>query len=268
MLRKISLSFCVVLFFLTLFLIICSYGNQPPAGFYVDLNGNDSNPGTLNKPWATINHAAEVVKAGESVYIRGGTYRVNQQIRAKNSGTKIAWIVYSAYPGEQVIIDARDIQVGPPVGTPPFPHDQGAFQVEKVSYIRIKNLELNNSHSAGFTVRDSHHIELYNNTTKSTYSSGIAVWCDRKSGRICEHNRVLGNTIVDANTFEMLMPGFSKPGETPHEALSVGDIQYFEIAYNHLYKCVKEGIDVKGSSRHGTVHHNYVHNLERQGIYI
>jgi hypothetical protein len=32
----------------------------------------------------------------------------------------------------------------------------------------------------------------------------------------------------------MLMPGFEKPGEAPHEALSVGDIQHFKIAYNHL----------------------------------
>ncbi|HEY9602044.1 MAG TPA: right-handed parallel beta-helix repeat-containing protein [Allocoleopsis sp.] len=268
MLRKASIVSCVVLFFLIVFPIVSCHPELDPNGVYVALNGNDSNPGTLEKPWATINHAAEVAKAGETVYIRGGTYRLNQQIRAKNSGTKTAWIVYSSYPGEQAILDARDIQIGPPVGNPPFPHDQGAFQVEKVSYIRIKNLELDNSHSAGFTVRDSHHIELYNNTTKTTYSSGIAVWCNLKSGRTCEHNRVLGNTIVNANTFEMLMPGFERPREAPHEALSVGDIQYFEIAYNHLYDCVKEGIDVKGSSRHGAIHHNYVHNLERQGIYI
>jgi hypothetical protein len=268
MFRPISILLFVALFFSAL--LLTTRGNANPAKntFYVALNGSDSNPGTFDKPWATINHAAEALKAGETLYLRGGTYRISQQIRSKNSGTEKAWIVYSSYPGEQAIIDAQDVKVGPPVGNPPFPHDQGAFQIERVSYTRIKNLELNNSHSAGFTVRDSHHIELYNNTAKTTYSSGIAVWCGNQEGQGCEHNKVIGNTIVKANTYDMIMPGFERGEETPHEALSIGDIHYFEVAYNHIYDCDKEGIDVKGSSKHGTVHHNYIHNLARQGLYV
>ncbi|HEY9635750.1 MAG TPA: right-handed parallel beta-helix repeat-containing protein [Coleofasciculaceae cyanobacterium] len=268
MFRKISILSFVVLLFLALLLPAHGNVDKPETNFYVALNGSDSNPGTFDKPWVTINHAADVLKAGETVYIRGGTYRINQQIVAKNSGTEKAWIVYSSYPGEQAIIDASDVKVGPPVGTPPFPHDQGAFQVERVSYIRLNNLKLTNSHSAGFTVRDSHHIKLYNNTASTTYSSGIAVWCSNNLGRGCEHNKVIGNTVIKANTYDMIMPGFDRGEETPHEALSVGDIYYFEIAYNHIYDCDKEGIDVKGSSKHGTVHHNHIHNLARQGLYV
>ncbi|NER31004.1 MAG: hypothetical protein F6J89_26145, partial [Symploca sp. SIO1C4] len=82
------------------------------------------NKGSIEHPWATVNHAANTVKAGEKVYIRAGIYTPTKQIRAKHSGTKDAWIIYSAFPGERVIIDVKDIQVAPPSGKPPFAHDQ------------------------------------------------------------------------------------------------------------------------------------------------
>ncbi|MFT3950115.1 MAG: DUF1080 domain-containing protein [Agriterribacter sp.] len=40
------------------------------------------------------------------------------------------------------------------------------------------------------------------------------------------------------------------------------------MAWNHVYNSDKEGIDVKETSTFGIVHHNYVHNLKRQGLYI
>ena len=268
MFRKIAIQSLVTLFLIALFFTSCSHTENPKKTFYVAVNGKDSNPGTLDKPWATINHAAEVLKAGQTLYIRSGTYRITEQIKTKNSGNENNWIVYASYPGEQATIDANNVKVDPPVGNPPYPHDQGAFQIEKVSYIRIKQLTLTNAHQAGFTVRDSHHIELYNNTTNTTFSSGIAIWDTNRDGRGCDHNKVIGNTIINANTYEMIIPGFSKQDETPHEALSVGGAYYFEIAYNHVYDSDKEGIDVKETSRHGTVHHNYVHNVDRQGLYV
>lgn len=268
MFRKISILGFLTLFFIAL--IFTARGNAVKSGntFYIALNGSDSNPGTLAQPWATINQAAKLLKAGDTVYLRGGTYRITEQIRPKSSGSKNAWIVYASYPGEQAIIDASDVKVGPPVGTPPFPQDEGAFQVEKASYIRINNLKITNSYNGGFTINNSHHVELYNNTTDTTFSPGIAVWCHYKNGRGCEYNKIIGNTVTNANTFDRVIPGFPKDWEAPHEGISIGDSYYFEVAYNHVYESDKEGIDVKGSSRHGKVHHNYVHHVARQGLYV
>jgi hypothetical protein len=266
--RKLSLLSLLIFFLFGLLITISGRAEESGNIFYVAPNGRDSNSGTLAQPWATINHASEVLKAGDTVYLRGGTYRLSQQIRPKNSGTKKAWIVYSSYPGEQAILDAQNVKVAPPVGEPPYPHDQGAFQVERVSYIRIKQVKITKSHNAGFTIRDSHYIELYNNITDTTFSSGIAIWDTNRDGRGCDHNKVVGNTVTNANTYDMIIPGFSPKDETPHEAISVGGAYYFEIAYNHVYDTDKEGIDVKETSRYGTVHHNYVHNVARQGLYV
>jgi hypothetical protein len=56
--------------------------------------------------------------------------------------------------------------------------------------------------------------------------------------------------------------------EGPHEALTVAGAEHFEVAYNKIHHCMKEGIDVKEVSKHGTVHHNYIHDMPRQGLYV
>ncbi len=35
-------------------------------------NGTDDGPGTAERPWATINHAADKAVAGDTVVVRGG----------------------------------------------------------------------------------------------------------------------------------------------------------------------------------------------------
>ena len=81
------------------------------ATYYVNkATGNDSNPGSLENPWETIYKANTTLTAGDTVYIRGGTYTVGSYegstdtrgIQPANSGTLGNPITYSAYPGETV----------------------------------------------------------------------------------------------------------------------------------------------------------------------
>lgn len=44
--------------------------------YYMDPEGSDSNPGTSDKPFATLVKVQEVVVAGDVVYINPGTYVV------------------------------------------------------------------------------------------------------------------------------------------------------------------------------------------------
>jgi hypothetical protein len=68
-----------------------------------DPKASDENDGTEEHPFLTINHAAQVVKPGERVYIHSGTYR--ELVRPLHSGEgPDKMISYEAAPGEQVII--------------------------------------------------------------------------------------------------------------------------------------------------------------------
>ena len=235
------------------------------ATHFVAVNGSDEGPGTVDRPWATINHAAEQAGPGDTVVVRGGQYVLHAQVRVRNSGRSNAWITFMGYPGEDPILDA---QVIPRSALVNEGLDNGAFQIQGVSHIRVVNLTVINSHDAGFTVRDSSNIDLINNSTNGTFSSGIAVWDTNHEGKRTKYIRILGNTIIKATTLDLAPPDLPRGAAPPHEALSVGGAVDFEVAYNLLYDGGKEGIDIKETSKRGKVHHNLVHNVDRQGIYV
>jgi hypothetical protein len=81
------------------------------ATLYVAPDGNDSWPGTLAQPKATVTGARDAVRAMDrteplTVVVRGGTYRVSEPIQfsPEDSGTAGAPISYEAYPGEAPVI--------------------------------------------------------------------------------------------------------------------------------------------------------------------
>lgn len=75
--------------------------------YYVSPKGNDANPGTINRPWRSIQKAANLMVAGDTCIIRGGIYR--EWVKAVNSGTSNGMITYKAYPSEDVIISGTEI---------------------------------------------------------------------------------------------------------------------------------------------------------------
>ena len=83
--------------------------------FYVSPTGSDSNPGTLSQPWRTIGKAMVTLVAGQTAYLRAGTYEENTSGPCAASYNKLIWttsgtstspITIAGYPGEasQVIV--------------------------------------------------------------------------------------------------------------------------------------------------------------------
>lgn len=86
----------------------------PAATYYVDQGhprASDDNPGTKASPWRTINHAARVLRAGDTVVINEGTYNVGASrgwaapaVNPAHGGTKGNPITFKACPGHRVTI--------------------------------------------------------------------------------------------------------------------------------------------------------------------
>jgi hypothetical protein len=82
--------------------------------FYVAIDGSDENPGTLQKPFATLRRAQESVRqqiAGRlqgnvGVFIRSGVYELTEALifGPEDSGTEDHGVLYAAYPGETVVV--------------------------------------------------------------------------------------------------------------------------------------------------------------------
>lgn len=76
---------------------------------YVSTLGNDRNPGTKEKPFASIKKAQENVRKMSGpivVYLRGGTYYLKETMvfTPADSRKPGAEVIYKTYPGEKVII--------------------------------------------------------------------------------------------------------------------------------------------------------------------
>jgi len=225
-------------------------GTAYGSTYYVAKSGNDSNPGAETQPWLTIQKAANTMVAGDTVYIKQGTY--NEQVLPQNSGTSGNYITYAAYTGDTVTID------GSSVSLPSY--ESGLFSVEDKSYIKISGLRMINAgpndNNAGIYVDNSHYIIIEKNYTYNTVASGIGVWDS-------------ANITIDGNEVELAC----NDGE--QESITVAGTDTFEVKNNHVHHSGPgtnggEGIDAKDGSSNGKIFDNYVHDIqgERTGIYM
>lgn len=115
--------------------------------FYVAPDGDDADPGTLEQPWHTIQHAAETMVAGDTVFIRGGIYR--EQVSTVRDGNSVdAYIVFSAYPDETPVLDGSGVT-----------KIRDACFIVSHSYIKLTGLEICNW-DTGIWMEKGGHIEI------------------------------------------------------------------------------------------------------------
>jgi len=74
--------------------------------YFVAPTGSDTNPGTMAQPFATIQKGHDVAVAGDTVWLRAGTYKNTRQIKLSRSGTSDSMrIKLWAYQNENPILD-------------------------------------------------------------------------------------------------------------------------------------------------------------------
>lgn len=242
-------------FLLILLLVTCIFpaGSSPVWAegnvYYVAKSGSDYNPGTEASPWQTIQKATASLEAGDTVYIRGGTYR--EQVIIYKSGTPGNFIKYAAYPGESVVIDGTGIDWG---------YDWDSLvALSGQSYIWLSGLTVVNSRWFGIgdcpDGNGCDNIVVENCSTYNTRSSGIAF------GN-ASYLTIDGNSVARA---------CSSPSQ---EAISLSNADHFCIRNNSVADSAREGIDAKQGCTNGKIYNNKVRNcgngdlVARTGIYI
>ncbi|NVO19612.1 MAG: hypothetical protein HXX13_07920, partial [Bacteroidetes bacterium] len=112
-----------------------SFTSLSATKYYLSPTGSDSNPGSLASPFFTLNKAWTLVSAGDTIYMRGGTYvyTMMQDMRNK-SGSSGHYINIWNYPGEIPIITkgATYSYSGLPSG----------INLNVANYIYIKGIEI------------------------------------------------------------------------------------------------------------------------------
>jgi hypothetical protein len=93
-----------------LFAVLCGAFSVSAAQYVVDQKNaaaKDENPGNAEKPFLTINKAAAVARAGDTVFVKPGIYR--EFVGLYHSGTPEAPIRIQADPPGSVVVSGADI---------------------------------------------------------------------------------------------------------------------------------------------------------------
>lgn len=231
------------------------------ASVYVSPYGNDSNVGTIDKPWKTIAYAFPQLKAGDTLYMRQGTYATpTNHLDMSNSGTSTNRITVQSYPGETATIDTKNF-----VRTASF----AAIWIRK-NYVTLKNFNVTNSKTyssppvpagpgatAGISMGGS-HIELINLYVEKQEGPGIA--SNGASYCLVEHCEIVNCTTWGQD-----------------EQLSIYRSHDMTIRHNEVHHSGNItspphwngiGIDIKNSCYNIELHHNHSHHNQTNGIYV
>jgi len=230
----------------------CSNPEDPgPSGqsFYVSTLGDDSNDGSLNAPWKTVQYGANQMQAGMTLRIMAGTYTERVQITLDGSGSTGGITIMSNGDGS-VILSGSGITL---------PQDWGGLlDLTGCRNVTINGITVRNvtggDNSAGILVDGSDDITILACTTWNTASSGIGVW---------------GSDNVDIDSCDVGMA--CNGGE--EECITVAGSDNFSVTYSSVHDggggvIGGEGIDAKDGSCNGVISNNVVWGLDRLGIYV
>jgi hypothetical protein len=133
--------------------------------YWVATTGSDANPGTVARPFATLQKAADVAAAGDTVWIRGGTYDIVQPatssagIDISKSGTSDTnRIKFWAYEDEVPIFDFSEMAISTTGYTSGFSVSGSWLHFRG---LEIRNVPMNTRSNTGLSVIEPAHDDIF-----------------------------------------------------------------------------------------------------------
>jgi parallel beta helix pectate lyase-like protein len=172
-----------------------------PATYYVATTGSDSNPGTLKRPWRTLQRSAGAIGAGTTVLVRRGTYA---GFTVTRSGATGAFASFRPYGDGPVVVDgtsrrsstievrgARFVELrGLVVQGARGQYNAGVLITGGAADIRVIDSTLRANRSFGVKIDGGDRVEVTGNEITAN-DSGVRL--DRVAGQVS----ISTNTIHD-----------------------------------------------------------------------
>jgi hypothetical protein len=253
--------------------------------YYVSTAGSDSYPGTESEPWATIQHAATVAVAGDTVNILPGTY--NETVTPVHSGTQAQPITFQRH-GEgsvtivgqdwsTVIIDSKNLVIFDGITV----NGNGGLVgivLRNASFNTIRNCDVSNAEIAIHAYAGSSDAvevgvssignSFLNNTVHDTigtrYREGIYIKNYMPYGATVSYTR---DTTIEGNTIYNVWEAIQNTGGTWNASGTT--VEYLDssispdgttIKDNIIYNSGCESGIISGRGSNYLVEGNYIHD--------
>jgi hypothetical protein len=145
------------------------------TAIYVATSGSDSNAGTLAAPYATVAKAISAAAAGDTVYVRGGTYYPSSTISSSKDGTSSARITLRNYGSETVKLDGSGLASG------------SWLMSLSADYWTVQGLAFQNSPDSGFVCTSCSNGIFQNLTTAFNGDSGFTLRSDNTNNNLVKN---------------------------------------------------------------------------------
>lgn len=192
------------------------------ASYYVSTNGNDTGTdGSISQPFATFSKGVSVLNAGDTLYIRGGSY--SQTLSCSRSGSSGSPITISGYPSETAVVE-------------------GSFSLSDLvtvsgSYVVVQNLTAQQSTGTGFYLVGPYG-QLLNVLSQSNKYAGVYV---SAGGEHC--------VVSNCNVFYNSMRNFQFTNTAWSTGLSAANGgRYALLIGNRVWNNWGEGLSTFGTS--------------------
>lgn len=132
---------------------------------YVSPTGKDSYSGTISRPFKTLQKAVDHLKdKGGQILMRGGVYSPQAPTWITSGRENSPTLSISSYPGENAIIDGRNL-----------PRNAIPLTIRDAHNLRISGLEVRNVQNHGIEVIYGKNIQIRKNLVHDTRGMGIRV---------------------------------------------------------------------------------------------
>jgi parallel beta-helix repeat protein len=206
-------------------------GAAGPQTFYVSTTGNDRNGGSIAEPWKTLRFALGRMRAGDTLYLRGGTYTgadntIDSEIGTVPSGT--SWsnpVVIGGYAGElvtirppggmhgvrltagsphYVIVQDLTIDMGNQVSNPDS-SPNGVYVSSGANHNRFLRLDIKNAISFGLVFSPNNRNSPFNEVIDCRIHDNGFTGGDSRNGHgmyiATSDNLIEGNEVYDNRGF-------------------------------------------------------------------
>ncbi|HEV3486263.1 MAG TPA: right-handed parallel beta-helix repeat-containing protein, partial [Vicinamibacterales bacterium] len=209
-------------------------GTGGPKIWYVSTTGSDSNPGTYDLPFETIEKADTVVQPGDVVSVRGGTYMLAGRLTINARGTAQAPIVFRSHPGETAIIDGTNV-----TGV------NEMLMLYRTEYVDFRDFEVRNSAKLCITGWAVKNTRFLSNKIHGCVKNAITIYHDTYGAS--QDVTISGNEVWD--TVRENMPPSPFPNGGWAQAIMVARTVRATVTDNYIHENWGEGIVIGNSEQ-------------------
>ncbi|MFJ9704550.1 sigma-70 family RNA polymerase sigma factor [Streptomyces sp. NPDC101234] len=222
-----------------------AYSGVVTADYYVAPDGDDTNPGTLARPFATVTRAVSRARPGQTVAVRGGTYHPGTTISLAASGTRGHRITVSNYRDERPVFDGSRL-----------PSGAGLF-VLSGGYVTAQGLEIDGTAGQPFVCGSCHDDVL----------ARLVVHGNGSTGLLLQGAWTHDNLIQDGDFYDNHESGASG-GHVDGVGFKTGSGAGNRIRGCRIYDNSGDGLDLSGFDGSVTIDHTWAfgNGVNRWGI--